>query len=63
MPYPLPPAKSLADIFLRSGFSPYRQSCSEAAIPFSLTQGHKGTGHYHRVGGMVFLSALLLQSA
>ncbi len=21
------------------------------------------TGHYHRVGGMVFLSALLLQSA
>ena len=26
-------------------------------------QEHKGTGHYHREGGMVFLSALLLQSA
>lgn len=32
------------------------------ALP-ALLQGHKGTGHYHREGGMVFLSALLLQSA
>ncbi|EIQ19329.1 putative transposase [Shigella flexneri K-315] len=30
---------------------------------FSRIQEHKGTGHYHREGGMVFLSALLLQSA
>lgn len=31
--------------------------------PSDYLQGHKGTGHYHREGGMVFLSALLLQSA
>ncbi|EFO2517153.1 TPA: hypothetical protein N2356_002190 [Escherichia coli] len=39
------------------------QYFNEVVAPQAGENAEQATGHYHREGGMVFLSALLLQSA